>query len=184
MEMDRYVMSMSIFEFTESDLNSNRLGLISARQQEQLNQFAAGIRKSQWSSLWVVGIFLPFALCLILGMYLSNESSRAALFSSPWNLIVILAVVPIVLAFIGFGIFLAYRRANKLSEPTLKIAEGVIAFEEESSKYGPVYYVIVDETEFTFAEPVSKVFPEGSRMRIYYCETSFLKYILSYETLS
>ena len=176
-------MLLNIFDFTESDLNSNRLGLISARQQEQLNQFARGMRKSQWSSLWVVGFFLPFGLCLVLGMYLSNESSRAALFSSPWNLIAILAVVPIVLAIVGLGIFLTYRRAERLSNPELKIAEGVIALEEEHSKYGPVYYVIVDEKEFTFTEPVSKMFPEDSRVRIYYCETSYLQYILSHEKL-
>src|SRR5688572_7528470 len=114
---DCIFMSLNIFDFTESDLNSNRLGLISARQQERLNQFAAGIRKSQWNSLWVVGFFLPFGLCLILGMYLSNESSRAALFSSPWNLIAILAVVPLVLAFVGLAIFLTYRRAERLSHP-------------------------------------------------------------------
>src|SRR5688572_26240337 len=157
---DCIFMSLNIFDFTESDLNSNRLGVISARQQEQLNQFASGIRKSQWGSLWVVGFFLPFGLCLIIGMYLSNESSRAALFSSPFNLIAILAVVPVVLAIVALGIFFAYRRADRLSNPELKTAEGVVVLEEEHSKYGPVYYVIVDEKEFTFAEPVSKVFPE------------------------
>jgi hypothetical protein len=117
-------------------------------------------------------------------MYLSNESSRAALFSNPLNLIAILAVVPVVLGIVALATFLGYRRADKLSYPELKIAEGVVALEEESSKYGPVYYLIVDEKEFTFSEQVSKIFPEGSRARIYYCETSYLQYILSYEKLS
>ncbi|MBL8099381.1 MAG: hypothetical protein JNK81_09375, partial [Anaerolineales bacterium] len=90
-------MNLNIFEFNESDLNSNRMGLISARQQQALNQYAGGIRKSQWSSVWVIGFFLPFGLCLILGMYLSNESTRQALFSDPLNFIMILAVIPIVI---------------------------------------------------------------------------------------
>ena len=177
-------MNLNIFEFTESELNSNRLGLISARQQEQLNNYAKGMRKSQWSSVWVVGFFLPFGLCLIFGMYLSNESSRAALFSNPMNLLMILAVIPIVAVIVGLGIFFAYRRANRLENSELKRVEGVVQHDEEHSKYGTTYYLIVDGVKFLFSENINEVFPQGSRFRIYYCDASYFQLILSYEELS
>ena len=175
---------LNLFEFNESDLNSNRLGLISARQQESLKQYAGGIRKSQWSSVWVIGFFLPFGLCLILGMYLSNESTRRALFSDPLNFIMILAVIPIVTFIVGLGIFFANRRANKLENAELKRVEGIVSHDEKHSKYGTTYYVIVDKVKFLFSEDVYQIFPEGARFRIYYCDATHFQLILSYEKLN
>jgi len=175
---------LNLFEFNESDLNSNRLGLISPRQQESLKQYAGGIRKSQWSSVWVIGFFLPFGLCLIFGMYLSNESTRRALFSDPLNFIMILAVIPIVIFIIGLGIFFANRRANKLEQAELKRVEGIVSHDEEHSKYGTTYYVIIDKVKFLFSEDVYQIFPEGSRFRIYYCDATHFQLILSYEKLN
>ncbi|MBL8089547.1 MAG: hypothetical protein JNJ43_04435 [Anaerolineales bacterium] len=177
-------MNLNLFEFNESDLNSNRMGLISARQQQALNQYAGGIRKSQWGSVWVIGFFLPFGLCLILGMYLSNESTRQALFSDPLNFIIILAVIPIVIFIIALGIFFANRRANKLENAELKRVEGIVKHDEEHSKYGATYYLIVDDVEFLFSENVNEIFPEGSHFRIYYCDATHFQLILSYEKLS
>lgn len=180
----RKLMNLNLFEFTESDLNSNRLGLISTRQQEQLNNYAKGIRKSQWGSVWVIGFFLPFGLCLIFGMYLSNESTRAALFSNPLNFIMILAVIPIVAIIVGLGIYFASRRADKLANAELKRVEGIVTHDEEHSKYGTTYFAIVDGVKFLFSENINEVFPEGSRFRIYYCDATHFQLILSYEKLS
>jgi hypothetical protein len=177
-------MNLNLFEFNESDLNSNRMGLISARQQEQLNNFANGIRKSQWGSVKVMGFFLPFGLCLIFGMYLSNESSRQALFSNPLNVLMVFAVIPIVAIILAIAIFFANRRANKLENAELKRVEGIVKHDEEHSKYGATYYLIVEDVEFLFSENINEIFPEGSRFRIYYCDASYFKLILSYEKLS
>lgn len=182
--MEKDSTPLNLFEFNESDLNSNRLGLISPRQQESLKQYAGGIRKSQWSSVWVIGFFLPFGLCLIFGMYLSNESARRALFSDPLNLIMILAIIPIVIFIVSISIFFANRRAHKLENAELKRVEGVVSHDEEHSKYGTTYYVIVDKVKFLFSEDVYQIFPKGARFRVYYCDAAHFQLILSYEKLN
>ncbi|MBL8100845.1 MAG: hypothetical protein JNK81_16805, partial [Anaerolineales bacterium] len=134
--------------------------------------------------VWVIGFFLPFGLCLILGMYLSNESTRQALFSDPLNFIMILAVIPIVIFIIALGIFFANRRASKLENAELKRVEGIVKHDKEHSKYGTTYYLIVDDVEFLFSENINEIFPEGSHFRIYYCDATHFQLILSYEKLS
>src|SRR5690606_7779906 len=121
---------------------------------------------------------------LILGIYLSNESTRRALFSDPLNFIMIFAMIPIVIGIVGLSIFFANHRASKLENAELKRVEGVVSHDEEHSKYGTIYYVIVDKVKFLFSEDVYQIFPEGSRFRIYYCDASHFQLILSYEKLN
>lgn len=174
-------MPLNLFEFTESDLASNRLGLISARQRQALKQYASGIRKSQWGSIWVTAFFLPFGLCLIFALYLSNESSRQALFSSPVNILALLATAPLVAIILGLAMFFANRRASKLENAELKSVEGIVSHDEVHSEYGATHYVIVDDVKFLFSENINEVFPEGARFRIYYCDAGYFQLILSYE---
>lgn len=120
---------------------------------------------------------------IFFGMTFSNESARRAFLADPLNLIVICASVPLILGIVGLGQVLGRRRADRLENSELKVAEGVIALDEETSRVGTTYYVYVGETELKFGEDMSAVFPEGARFRVYYCETSFLQMILSYERL-
>ena len=66
----------------------------------------------------------------------------------------------------------------------LKKAEGVVRLDEShSSEVGSTYYAIIGKIKFSFPEEISGAFPEGKTYRIFYCETSMLKYILSFEKI-
>ena len=176
-------MNITDFDFTEEDLHANQRGIVTPRQQEWVKNWAKGIRRSQSGNFPIVIIFLILGLSLILGMNFSNERARAALLADPINLVVICAIVPIVLSIVGIGVYFGNRRAAKLAKAELKVAEGVIRLDEEHSRVGTTYFVYVGKIEFRFGKDVSRSLPEGSKCRIYYCETSMLKMILSYEKL-
>jgi hypothetical protein len=172
---------LTFYEFTEEDLKSNRNGFISPRQKEWVKGFAKGISGMQRGNAKIAIIFPFIGLCLILGMNLSNERARAAFLSDPTYLVVLLLVVPFVVGIFALSIYFADRRAARLSEAVLKKAEGTVELDEEYSKVGPTYFVRIDWTEFKFGEDVSEYFAEGGIYRIFYCETSMLKLILSHE---
>ena len=174
--------SLAIFEFTEDDLKSNQRGFISVNQKAMIENMAQGIRGSQSGGSKVGVFFLFFGLCLILGMFLSVESYRTALFTDPIILTVLVLIVPVVLGIFGLSIYSAYKRAERLLNSELKKVEGRVELDEtHSSKVGSTYYVIIRKIRFPFPEDISGTFQEGKIYRIYYCETSMLKYMLSFE---
>jgi hypothetical protein len=173
---------LAMFEFTDDDLNSNKRGFISASQKKIIQNYADGIRKSQQGGWKVVVFFLVLGLCMILGMMLSSESYRALLFSDPTILIVLALTVLVVLGIFGLSIYSAHKRADRFLNSELKKVEGPIRLDEtHSSKVGSTYYVIIGKVKFPFPEPVAGTFREGDVYRIFYCETSMLRYILSFE---
>ena len=92
-----------MFEFTEDDLRSNQRGFLTQGQRDYLKMIGeGGVRVQRWNIKIAVG-FMFFGLCLILAMYLQNESTRAALFSNPLNILVFPAIVVVV------GVILARR---------------------------------------------------------------------------
>lgn len=175
---------LTFYEFTDDDLKSNRNGFITPRQREWIKGFAKGISRTQRGTAKFAIIFPFIGLCMILGMSLSNESARTAFFSDPMNWIVFVLIVPFVIGIFGLSIFFANRRAARLSEAELKKAEGTVELDEEYSSVGPTYFVRVGKTEFKFGEDISGYFLKGGTYRIFYCETSMLKLILSYEKIS
>jgi hypothetical protein len=176
--------SLVMFEFTEDDLKSNKLGLFSASQKEVIKNYSDGIRKSQQGGLKVVVFFLVLGLCMILGMFLSSESYRALLFSDPTILIVLITIVPVVLGIFALSIYFAHQRADRFLNSEVKKVEGMARLDEEhSSKIGSTYYVIINKIKFPFPEDISGIFQEGKSYRIFYCETSMLKYLLSFEKI-
>jgi uncharacterized membrane protein YjgN (DUF898 family) len=179
-------MTPAVYEFTEQELISNQRGFMSFGQKEMIYQYAAGIRRLQRATAKVAVIFPFIGLCIILGISLSNEDARAALFSNILNLIVLAGLIPLVLGIFALSIYLADRRADKLSTAQLSTVEGRVQLDEttHSSGVGSTYYVIIGKTRFAFPEDVSHIFPENSKFRFYYCETSMLKLILSYEKLN
>lgn len=175
---------LAMFEFSEEDLSSNQRGFISASQKMSIKNMAEGIRKSSWGGLKVVPFFLILGYCLILGMLLSSESYRAMLFTDPSILILLAVIVPVVFGILALSIYLAYRRAGRLSNSELMKVEGAVELDEyHSSKTGSTYYVVVEGVKFAFPEEISGTFQEGKSYRIFYCETSMFKYMLSFEKL-
>jgi hypothetical protein len=178
-------MTPAVYEFTEQELISNQRGFMSSGQKEMIYQYAAGIRRSQRSTAKVAIIFPFIGLCIILGISLSNEDARAALFSNILNLIVLAGLIPLVLGIFALSIYLADKRADKLATSQLSTVEGRVQLDEaHSSRVGSAYYVIIGKTQFVFPEDISHIFPENSKFRFYFCETTMLKLILSYEKIN
>lgn len=173
-----------IYEFTEQELISNQRGFMSSGQKEVIDQYASGTRLSQRSTVKVAIIFPFLGLCMILALSLSNEDARTALFSSPLNLTLLLCLIPLVIGIFALSIYFADRRAARLTTAPLLTVEGRVKLDEAHSRVGTTYYVILGKTKFAFPEDVSHMFPEGAKFRFYYCETSMLKFILSYEQLN
>jgi hypothetical protein len=178
-------VNLNLFEFTEEDLKSNRLGLLSAKQRRWIDGMAEGIRRSQRGGFPIILFFLTLGLGIFLGMTFSVEGARRAFLSDPLNLMIVCAIVPIVLGIFGLSVISANRRAERLRSSAVLRAEGRVQLDEShSSKTGSTYYVIVDDSQFAFPEDVAEIFREGESYRIYYCETSMLKLILSWEKIS
>lgn len=173
-----------IFDFTEEDLRSNQRGFITPHQKEWITGVAGGIRRSQRGNFPIVIFFMIIGLGIFFGMILGNEGAKQAFIADPLNIIVICISIPVILGIVSLGQFFGKRRADRLENSGLKTAEGVISLDEETSDVGTTYYVYVGEMEFKFGDDMSRIFPAGGRFRVYYCETSFLQMILSYEELS
>ena len=170
-----------LFEFTEEDLRSNKRGIVTPSQLKWLKGFARGIVASHRGGWPVIIFFLLLGTGVILAMNLSNESARRAFFADPIIAIVLCAAFPVVLGIYAVSAIFTSRRADKLSTPVLKTAEGIISLDEEHSDVGRTYFVYVGRTRFKFGGDMSQQFPEGRNCRVYYCETIMLYAILSYE---
>ena len=179
-------MNLNLFDFTEEDLKSNRRGVITPRQKEWLAGMGQGVVRIQRFNAWIALGFVLFGAVLTFGLWMSNEDSRRAFFANPIYLLVLPVAVILVIGIMALSIFFAQRLANKLSIPELKVAEGKVRLEEDSSGNtgGRTYLVYVGRKKFAFGDEVSNIFQEGTRYRIYYCKAGILEFILSYERMS
>jgi hypothetical protein len=174
-----------MFEFTAADLQANRRGQLSPGQRGWLKGVALGGRGYSWiNSLIAIG-FAFLGLCIVFGLSLQNERSRAALFSNPMNLIVLIGSVPLVMGIMGLAMFLNYRNANKLENAVLSTASGPVRFDEDSSGESGIttYYVVAGKKKFKFAEDMSRVFKEGEKYKFYYCKAGMYEFVMSYEPM-
>jgi len=174
---------MSIFDFTEEDLKSNKRGQLSPRQKEWLKMVARGFRSFSWKSALITIAFTFLGLCIVLALYLQNQDTRAALFSNPVNLIMFPVIMVVIMGILALVIFLNYRNANRLENSNLLSAEGKIHLEEDSSGESGVtsHYVLVGKKRFAFGEDISRVFKEGAKHKVYYCKSGVYEFVLSLE---
>jgi hypothetical protein len=172
-----------MFEFTEEDLKVNKRGQLSQSQKEWLKSVAHGVRSFSWTNSSIAMGFVFLGLCIVLGLSLQNERSRAALFSDPLNLIVLIGMVPLILGILALVIFLNYRNANKLENAVLSTASGAIRFDEDSSGESGItsYYVFVGKKRFTFGDDMSRAFKDGEKYKFYYCKAGMYEFVMSYE---
>jgi len=174
-----------MFEFTENDLNYNKHRQLSPNQRQWLNSMAGYNRKYSWRTAIFMTSFTIFGLCLIFAMFLANERARAALFSSPINLVILIAVVPLVMLILGLAIFFNYRNATKLENAVVSSSSGAIRFDSSfSSNSGMTsYYVFVGDKRFKFGDDMSTIFEEGEKYNFYYCKAGLYELVMSYEQL-
>jgi len=122
-----------MFEFNEEDLKFNQRGQLSPSQKEWLKMIGrGGIRLQNWN-VWIAIGFMFLGLCIIIGLYLQNEDSRAALFSNPANLLVFPIMVLVILGILALSIGLAYWNSKRLETATLLSVTGNIRFDESYS---------------------------------------------------
>jgi heme/copper-type cytochrome/quinol oxidase subunit 2 len=175
-----------MFEFTDNDLNYNKRRQLSPKQKEWLNSMAGYSRKYSWRTAIFMIVFTIFGLCLIFAMFLANERSRAALLSNPINLVILIAVIPLVMIILGIAIFVNYRNANKLENAVVSSAAGAVRFDEDASGESGLttYYVIVGQKKFKFGDDMSNIFKEGEKYNFYYCKAGIYEMVMSYEKLN
>ena len=134
-----------MFDFTAEDLKFNQRGQLSAQQREWLKNVAHGARSFSWTGARVTIGFASLGICMILGLSLQNEDTRAA-FSDPMYLIVFPIIVFVVGAVVVLSIALAYWNAHRLENAILLSVTGNTRLEENnSSKGGTTYYGLCGE---------------------------------------
>jgi hypothetical protein len=172
-----------MFEFTAEDLAANKRGQLSPGQREWLKMIGKGGVRVQGCNVWIAIGFMFLGLGITLGLYLSNEDSRAALFSNPLNLLIFPVIILVVLGILVLSILLARWNANKLQKAVLSSASGNVRFDHDSSGESGIitYLVIVGKKKFKFADDMSHVFKEGEKYRFYYCKAGFYEFVMSYE---
>jgi len=174
-----------MFEFNEEDLKANQRGQLSPRQKEWLKMVAHGARSFSWKGAVIIIGFTFLGMCMILALYLQNEDSLAALFSSRMNLLMFPVIVLVILGIIVLSIALAYWNANRLENATLLSVTGNIRFDESYSSESNIrsYYVFVGKKRFTFGDDMSRVFTEGNQYKFYYCKPGMYEFVLSWEKM-
>ena len=139
----------------------------------------------QGFNVWIAIGFTFLGLCLILGMYLSNEDSRATLFANLFNLLIFPIVILVIVGILVLSILLARWNASKLQNAALSSISGNVRFDYTSSGESGIttYFVIVGKKRFKFAEDMSGTFKEGEKYKFYYCKAGMYEFVLSYESL-
>jgi hypothetical protein len=175
-----------MFEFTDDDLQANKRGQLSSRQKEWLKGVGKGGVRLQGFNVWIAVAFMFLGLCLTLGLYLSNEDSRAALFANPSNLLIFPIAIVVIVGILVLSMVLARRNANKLQSAVLSSVSGNVRFDRDYSSESNIatHYVIVGKKKFKFADDMSHVFKEKEKYKFYYCKAGFYEFVMSYERIT
>ncbi len=174
-----------MFEFTADDLKANKRGQLSQSQKEWLSRIGKGGERLQGFNVWIAVGFMFLGLCLILGLYLSNEDSRATLFANPSNLFVFPVIILVVVGILVLSILLARWNTSKLQNAALSSVSGNVGFDHDSSGESGIttYFVIVGKKRFRFGEDMNGIFKEGEKYKFYYCKAGMYEFVMSYEKL-
>ncbi len=174
-----------MFEFTAEDLAANKHGQLSPGQQEWLKMIGKGGVRLQGFNVWIAIGFMFLGLCITLGLYLSNEDSRVALFSNPLNLWIFPIIILVVVGILVLSIFLARWNADKLRNAVISSISGNVRFDYDSSGKSGIttYFVIVGRKKVRFADDMSQIFKEGEKNKFYYCKAGFYEFVMSFEQL-
>ena len=172
-----------MFEFTEEDLKANKRGQLSQSQKEWLKMIGKGGVRLQSFNVWIAVGFMFLGLCITLGLYLSNEDSRAALFANPSNLLIFPIAIVVIVGILVLSMILARWNANKLQTAMLSSSSGNVRFDRNYSSESNIatYYVIVGKKKFKFADDMSSIFKDGEKYKVYYCKAGMYQFVMSYE---
>jgi len=175
--------SLAIFEFTPDDLRSNQRGYLTDRQREWLRNTGRGIQSCSITSAAAATAVVLLGLAITLGLYLSNEGARRALFENPIYLTALLGSAAIGITVIGLSILLARRQAARVTEAALRSVRGSVRHERDYSPRSNItsYHVIIGDRKFSYTDDMTSVFKEGHEYTIYYCKSGPYQLIMSFE---
>jgi hypothetical protein len=173
-----------MFDFTQDDLRFNQQGQISTRQHEWLAQMARTTNRWGGATLWVGLVFMMFAVCLILGLFMMNEDTQKVLVSaSPMLAVAVCFVFLAILLFSFLGRRVTQKQAEQIVQAEFLTAEGIAKLGETfNPRWGSGYYLEIGETRF--AVDARNKFEEGKRYRVYYGRIPNANLIFSYEKIS
>ncbi|MEK6750927.1 MAG: hypothetical protein AABZ00_01575 [Chloroflexota bacterium] len=177
---------MTKFDFTEEEVQLNKKGILSPRQKGVIKAMAHGIRSSSKSGVWIILGFMFLGLCIMMAMFLQTMDSRTLQTLGPQMAAGLCFTVVSVLAMVALMVFISRRQAAKLEVAQVLSSEGVISHDSDYSSSGSfrTYYVYFGKKRFSFPDDMSRVFPEGSKFRIYYCKVGQIELIMSFERLA
>lgn len=177
---------MTKFDFSEEEIQLNKKGMLSSRQKEVIKAMAEGIRSSSKSGVWIILGFMILGLGIIIPLNLQGLNARSLQVLGPQMVGGLCFTVAAVLAMIALMLFISRRQAAKLEVAQVLSAEGVISHDSDYSSSGSfrTYYVYFGKKRFSFPDEMNRVFPEGSRFRIYYCKVGQIELIMSFERLA
>lgn len=174
---------MTKFDFTQEELQLNKKGILSSRQKGVLKAMAHSIRSSSKSGVWVILGFMVLGLGIIIPLNLQGLNARNLPILGPQLVAGLCFTVFAILTVIALSLFISRRQAAKWEVAQALSAEGAISHDSDYSSSGSfrTYYVYFGKKRFSFPDDMSRVFPEGSRFRIYYCKVGQIELIMSYE---
>lgn len=173
------------FDFTEEEVQLNKKGIFSPRQKAVCKAMADGMRSSARGGIWIILGFSALGLFIILGLQAQTLNERNFQTLGPQMLFIFCLGVGIALGVIALMLFTSHRQAARIESAPLLSAEGIISHD---SDYAPSagfrsYYVYFGKKRFSFPNDMTRVFPNGSRYRIYYCKAGQIELIMSFERL-
>jgi len=172
---------LSIFEFTPEDLKANQGGYLTDKQRGWLQGTARGITSCSMASAPIALGFVLLGLGITLALYLSNEDSRRALFSSPMNLLGLAAAGVIGVA--RGGVFdrasaQAGCRREAGAAPA-RTGQGPARSGLFSPQRPHHISCLRGDHRFSFGDDMSSVFREGHSYNVYYCQSGPYQLIMS-----
>ena len=176
---------MTKFDFTEDELQSNKKGILSQRQKGVLKATSDSMRSSWKSGIWVILFFLILGTCIMAALFTQGLNAQNIKALGPQMVVGLCFAVFAVFVITALSIFMSYRRAAKLESAPLLTAEGVISHNRDYSPNSGVtsHYVYFGKKRFSFPDGMSRVFPKGTKFRIYYCKVGQIELIMSFERI-
>jgi hypothetical protein len=166
-------------------LRLNKSGKLSQKQKGVLKAMAGGMRSSWKSGVWIILFFMALGSCILVVTFMQGMDARRLQTVGPQLAVGLCLSAALVFVIVAFSIFNTYRQAAKWETAQVLYAEGVISHDSDYSSSGSfrTYYVYFGKKRFSFPDDMSRVFPEGSTFRIYYCKVGQTEIIMSFERM-
>lgn len=168
------------FDFTEEDLNSNKMNLLTPKQRRKVKQYRKG---RSFGFKFALIVMIGSVIFFVAMTYLTNDLDSPGFKSALPQLILVLSL------FVGVFLFftvLGMVKSRDLKTGRISKSEGVVnksISNKKKKKHGGLIFKI-GESDFTFYTPSQyNSFEDGKRYRIYFIKNPNANIILSVEEI-